>query len=215
MTLHYGHTLILFAGWIYVGNRQAYFIEICDQILTALFCVVGIGMAPFRAVDTYHMIYIAHYHFLTWRLRREQALPDLQDPNDLPEPQEGTDLELARGKSLENVVLIPEQQAKLIHHQTKFSRSHTFYKPHETFTHHAFSVQLLMAIVILLDCHSLLQMALGGTTVSQTYDRIFDRQADSLPVGHILSGTTEGFDCRNSLVLHFLQPFRWDYYHSG
>lgn len=30
-------------GWISVGGRQAYFIEVCDQVLTALFAVMGDG----------------------------------------------------------------------------------------------------------------------------------------------------------------------------
>lgn len=170
----WGAAWVLFLiGWISVGGRQAYFVEICDQILTALFCVVGIGFAPFRAVDTYHMIYIAHYHRLTWRLRKERALPELKDHNDLPEvPDNNRDVELGPEKDdeePEEIVLTHEQQKKLEYHQAKFCSSHTFYKPHETSTHHAFSLRLLIAIVVLLDCHSLFQMALGGTTWGINY----------------------------------------------
>jgi len=32
------------------------------------------------------MIYIAHYHHLTWQRRRNLKLPTLEDPNDLPRP---------------------------------------------------------------------------------------------------------------------------------
>ncbi|KAF2837994.1 hypothetical protein M501DRAFT_905828, partial [Patellaria atrata CBS 101060] len=160
----WGAAWVLFLiGWLHVGDRQAYFIEICDQILTALFCVVGIGLAPFRAVDTYHMAYIAHYHKTTWRLRREQALPKLRDHNDLPEPSSDPDVEAQRSNE-QAIVLTPEQQKKLEYHQHKFSKSHSFYKPHETLTHRAFSLRLLITIVTLLDAHSLFQMALGGTT---------------------------------------------------
>lgn len=134
---------------------------------------MGIGFAPFRAVDTYHMIYIAHYHRLTWRLRKERALPELKDRNDLPEPPDNhRDVELGAEKDveeLEEIVLTHEQQEKLEYHQAKFCSSHTFYKPHETSTHHAFSLSLLIAIVVLLDCHSLFQMALGGTTWGINY----------------------------------------------
>lgn len=28
-------------GWLPAGDRQAYFVEICDQILVALFCITG------------------------------------------------------------------------------------------------------------------------------------------------------------------------------
>ena len=129
---------------------------------------MGDGLAPFRAVDTYHMIYIAHYHHLTWRLRRERNLPKLENENDLPaaNPKE-VDLEAAeKGKFS---VLNSNQQRKLIHHQTKFARSHTFYKPHETTTHYAFPLRLLVAVVCLLDCHSLFQIALGTCTWSISY----------------------------------------------
>lgn len=64
----------------------------------------------------------------------------------------------------EESVLTPQQQKKLEHHQKKFSRSHTFYKPHETATHHAFPLRMLVAIVVLLDCHSCLQLSLGLCT---------------------------------------------------
>ena len=129
---------------------------------------MGDGLAPFRAVDTYHMIYIAHYHHLTWRLRKERDMPQLENENDLPaaNPKE-VDLEAAgKGKFS---VLNPNQQRKLIHHQTKFSKSHTFYKPHETSTHYAFPLRLLVAVVCLLDCHSLFQIALGTCTWAISY----------------------------------------------
>ncbi|KAF2496834.1 hypothetical protein BU16DRAFT_560147 [Lophium mytilinum] len=167
----WGAAWVLFIiGWISVGDRQAYFIEICDQILTALFCVVGIGFAPFRAVDTYHMIFIAHYAHLTWKLRKQRALPDLRDHNELPTlPDSNRDIENQSvidksDEDPEGIVLTEEQQRKLEYHQAKFAKSHTFYKPHETFTHRAFSLRLLITIVVLLDCHSCFQMALGGTT---------------------------------------------------
>ena len=162
---------ILHIGWINVGGRQSYLVNVIDNVLVALFAVVGDGLAPFRAVDTYHMIIIAHYHHLTWRLRKEQALPKLQNRNDLPAVQEG-DIDaagLAEEEKHEFSVLSPEQQKKLAHHTKKFSKSHSFYKPHETTTHHAFPLYLLIAIVVLLDCHSLLQIALGTCTWSISY----------------------------------------------
>ena len=264
-----------FTGWIDFGERHKYIVHVVDSVLVALFGVIGYGLAPFRAVDTYHMIYIAHYHRLTWRLRRERNLPELYDKNDLPEGDVvdenvsanrhtativattgmETDLEsglprtesaqlrtkniprgtteqksnrkmgfrlpgwMMRVKSVfrkpveevegitrqnlphqnsngpaseknqrsssednnaasnkstssalvedddnERSVLTPKQQAKLVHHQTIFARSHTFYKPHETFTHRAFPLWILILVVVLLDCHSLLQFSLGATT---------------------------------------------------
>jgi hypothetical protein len=83
----WGTAIVLFIfGWIHVGGRKRYWIEICDQILCALFAAVGLGFAPFRAVDTYRMIHIAHYHHLTWKRRKQLGLDELNDPNDLPRP---------------------------------------------------------------------------------------------------------------------------------
>lgn len=147
---------------------------------------MGDGLAPFRAVDTYHMIFIAHYHHLTWDLRKKRNLPELEDHNDLPglQPKVDEDVDIEAeaasvdGKDLDPdnpdnaqkiVVLTPTQQLKLKHHQEKFSKSHTFYKPHETTTHHAFPLRLLVAIVVLCDFHSIFQIALGTCTWAINY----------------------------------------------
>lgn len=141
---------------------------------------MGDGLAPFRAVDTYHMIFIAHYHHLTWRLRKEQALPKLKNRNSLPDLLVTSQPDLEGGQATQEVpdtnekeeeysVLTPLQQKRLEHHQKKFSRSHTYYKPHETMTHFAFPLRLLVAITVLLDCHSLLQIALGTCTWAISY----------------------------------------------
>lgn len=152
-----------------------------DNVLVALFALIGDTLAPFRAVDTYHMIYIAHYHHLTWRLRNEKQLPKLPDHNDLPVSLDGSmegdlgDLEANKDLPMDvkhaerMIVLTPEQQRKLKYHSDKFSKSHTFYKPHETETHHAFPLRLLVAIVVLLDFHSIFQIALGTCTWSINY----------------------------------------------
>lgn len=152
-------------------------INVIDNILVALFAIMGDGLAPFRAVDTYHMIFIARYTFLTWKIRNKRRMPDLKDKNDLPQrrkedaqAEKDVDVELGdaskEDEEDEFSVLTPKQQKRLMHHQKKFARSHTFYKPHETFTHYAFPLRILVAIVVLLDCHSLLQMALGACTWS-------------------------------------------------
>lgn len=160
-------------GWIYVGGgRQDYFINVVDLVLVALFAVMGDGLAPFRAVDTYHMCFIAHYHHLTWKLREKKKLPELVDQNDLPirrgdEP--GRDDIVDKEEMAEFSVLTVQQQKRLQYHQAKFNKSHTFYKPHETSTHHAFPLKLLVAAVVLLDCHSFLQIALGTCTWSIDY----------------------------------------------
>ncbi|KAH8899816.1 hypothetical protein GQ53DRAFT_709041 [Thozetella sp. PMI_491] len=185
----FGLAWVLFLiGWIYVGERQLYAINVIDYILVALFAIVGDGLAPFRAIDTYHMIWIVHYHRLTWKLRKSIDLPKLENRNDLPTEfpviegagdYRNLDVELGlrpRGQGSdevdlgehraddERVILTPKQQAKLVHHQTKFAKSHTFYKPHETQAHHAFPLNFLIAIVLLLDLHSCLQISLGACT---------------------------------------------------
>ncbi|KAK3298111.1 uncharacterized protein B0H64DRAFT_394005 [Chaetomium fimeti] len=170
----FGLAWVLFLiGWIYVGDRQLYAIDVIDYILVALFGIVGDGLAPFRAVDTYHMIFVAHYHQKTWKMRSKLLLPDLHDHNDLPtgnsQDQPNQDPE-AQPRSKEEKqdqfvpVLSEKAQARLVHHQTKLAKSHTFYKPHETETHHAFPLRLLIAVVLLLDLHSCLQISLGICT---------------------------------------------------
>ncbi|KAF7557299.1 hypothetical protein G7Z17_g757 [Cylindrodendrum hubeiense] len=76
------------------------------------------------------------------------------------------DLESAKSSDTDHDLpaLTYAQLKSLQHHQKKFSRSHSFYKPHETFTHHSFPLGYLIAIVVLLDCHSLLQISLGACT---------------------------------------------------
>ncbi|ETS79443.1 hypothetical protein PFICI_09296 [Pestalotiopsis fici W106-1] len=170
----FGLAWVLFLiGWINVGGKQLYVINVIDNVLVALFAIMGDGLIPWRLVDTYHMIFIARYHHLTWKLRDKMEVPELKDKNDLPSqpvvsnPEEQRDLEAARDphfKEGEYSVLTPEQQKKLEHHQNKFAKSHTFYKPHETETHFAFPLRLLVAIVVLLDCHSCFQLALGLCT---------------------------------------------------
>ncbi|KAL2803360.1 hypothetical protein BJX63DRAFT_425337 [Aspergillus granulosus] len=175
----FGLAWVLFLiGWINVGGRQLEIINYIDYVLVALFAIMGDGLAPFRAIDTYHMIFIARYTFLTWKIREKRHLPDLKDKNDLPDRRENEmDLEAANlppkekeeeakddDEEHEFSVLTRLQQQKLQHHQNKFAKSHTFYKPHETFTHHAFPLRLLIAIVVLLDFHSIFQIALGACT---------------------------------------------------
>ncbi|KAK3387968.1 hypothetical protein B0H63DRAFT_392322 [Podospora didyma] len=174
----FGLAWVLFLiGWIYVGDRQLYVINVIDNVLVALFAVVGDGLAPFRAVDTYHMIFVAHYHRKTWKMRQKLLLPKLQDHNDLPLGESSTSsdqTDLEAGKGVENKdefvpVLSDKEQAKLVHHQNKLSKSHTFYKPHETETHHAFPLRLLITVVVLLDLHSCLQICLGSVTWAIDY----------------------------------------------
>ena len=200
--------MLFLIGWISLGSKKDYVVNVVDNVLVALFAIIGDGLAPFRAVDTYHMAHIAHYHRKTWKKREKLGLPELVDHNDLPDQREEdvlhaeVDLEslvarkiprglarkiapriphfaadkiVARHKienpSFEYSVLTQEEQAKLEYHERKFSKSHTFYKPHETETHHAFPLRLLIAVVVLLDCHSALQITLGACTWGISYKK--------------------------------------------
>ncbi|KAK4448703.1 hypothetical protein QBC34DRAFT_102096 [Podospora aff. communis PSN243] len=169
----FGLAWVLFLiGWIYVGDRQLYAIEVIDYVLVALFNLVGLGLAPWRAVDTWHMAYVAHYHRKTWKLRKKLLLPKLKDRNDLPTADtsgQSPDSEAGpqrQGSDSDEFypVLSDKEQETLLRHQTALAKSHTFYKPHETQTHHAFPLRLLIAVVLLLDLHSVLQFALGLCT---------------------------------------------------
>ncbi|KAK1828893.1 hypothetical protein QBC39DRAFT_264192 [Podospora conica] len=169
----FGLAWVLFLiGWIYVGEKQLYVINVIDYVLVALFAVVGDGMIPWRLVDTYRMAHIAHLHRKTWKLRKKLRLPVLNDHNDLPTADTPPDVEAAQVSQKDEFipVLSDKEQATLLHHQKKLARSHTFYKPHETETHNAFPLRLLIAIVLLLDLHSCLQVTLGAVTFGIPYE---------------------------------------------
>ncbi|AEO61265.1 hypothetical protein MYCTH_2311261 [Thermothelomyces thermophilus ATCC 42464] len=178
----FGLAWVLFLiGWIYVGHRQYFAIQVIDYTLVALFGIVGDGLAPFRAINTYHMIFVAHYHRKTWKLRKKLLLPELQDSNDLPtassNEQSDRDLEDQPQQGYKKKdeffpVLSEKEQSRLVHHQTKLAKSHTFYKPHETETHHAFPLRFLIAVVLLLDLHSCLQISLGICTWAVSAHRL-------------------------------------------
>jgi len=69
--------VLFLIGWIYVGDRQLYAIDVIDYVLVALFNLVGLGLAPWRAVDTYHMFHVAHY-----RKSRSGVSPTIADSRD-------------------------------------------------------------------------------------------------------------------------------------
>ncbi|KAL7928655.1 hypothetical protein V8C35DRAFT_317636 [Trichoderma chlorosporum] len=223
----FGLAWVLFLiGWIYVGDKQVYTIHIIDSVLVALFAIMGDGLAPFRAVDTYHMAFVVHYSRKIAKAKK-QKLKDkeagiidgvpgnsvelshcasgdplaenaqvgggLEPPSagasveriatnnsnfatvSAPQPQpeqaivgQDADVDIEAAKLDieydEDSPLTYKQWKRMRHHQKKLAKSHSFYKPDETFTHHAFPLAYLIAIVILLDCHSCLQISLGATT---------------------------------------------------
>ena len=77
---------LLIVNWVHVEpyHRRRVWIEVCDQVLCALFVLRGVGFMPFRVVDTYRMAHIAHFHFLTYKRRKLLNLPKLKNENELP-----------------------------------------------------------------------------------------------------------------------------------
>ncbi|KAL7793866.1 hypothetical protein V8C37DRAFT_80344 [Trichoderma ceciliae] len=222
----FGLAWVLFLiGWIYVGDQQVYTIHIIDSVLVALFAVMGDGLAPFRAVDTYHMAFVVHYSRkiakakkkklkekeagiiegvdggdsveLAHRTSGDAPADDAQAggrlnpqsasgsveriatstsnlapaPAPAPAPEQAIvdqngDIEAAKLdiEYDQDSPLTYKQWKRMRHHQKKLAKSHSFYKPDETFTHFSFPLSYLIAIVVLLDCHSCLQISLGATT---------------------------------------------------
>lgn len=154
------------------------------------------------------MIFVAKYHYKTLKMRKAKKLPDLPDINDLPEVSPDGDVEAHPAKP-EDAVLTEEEQRKFHHHQAKFAKSHTYYKPHQTFTHRAFPIDLLITVVVLLDFHSFFQIALGGTTWGESIERsMISPQMLTAPFRHLLQTSTKSIDCCHPHLLHLLQH-RW------
>lgn len=175
----FGLAWVLFLiGWIYVGDKQEYTIHIIDSVLVGLFAIMGDGLAPFRAVDTYHLFFIVRYSRIMAKAKKkrlDQAKESMANVENTS--QTGTqpvdletgpaELEAADDEKHEERDLYPlneKQKKSFLHHEKKMAKSHSFFKPEETFTHYSFPLSYLIGIVILLDCHSCLQISLGATT---------------------------------------------------
>ncbi|KXJ87676.1 hypothetical protein Micbo1qcDRAFT_151662 [Microdochium bolleyi] len=158
--------VVFLIGWIYVGDEQSVVIGTINIVLVTLFSLVGIGLIPWRAVDTYHMLYIVRLEHLA-RKRLDEAGSSTTDGTHPTDVEAGHNPENNKGDLTS--ALTAQQRASLEHHQSCFAKSHTFYKPHDSETHHAFPVRLLIAIVILLDGNSAFQLALALCTWSIRY----------------------------------------------
>ena len=120
-------------------------------------------------------------------------MPKLVDDNDLPnDAAHNADIE--RAGHGEDAVLTDEEQAIFLHHQLSLQKAHSrrpsiswarrlcadsydpgYYRPHETMTHHAFPIKILITIIVLCDMHSTFQLALGSATWSISYHRDVSR----------------------------------------
>ncbi|CAL1700809.1 unnamed protein product [Somion occarium] len=136
------------------SNTQGFWVEVCQQVETGLFSIPSIGLIPFRTLDTWRICWIWHYKRKTRKLRKEAGLPELYDPDDLPDPVYD-----------ENYVhvLTDEEQADLHYQQHKFAQSQTWYRPHGTQTHRAFPIYTALLICGLNDLNSIFQILLSGT----------------------------------------------------
>ncbi|KAI0677562.1 hypothetical protein C8Q78DRAFT_98113 [Trametes maxima] len=133
---------------------QGYWVELCQQVETGLFTATSIGFIPFRVMDTYRVCKIWHYKRKIAKLRQKAGLPELYDPDDLPDPVYDPNYVQ---------VLTEDQQIDLHYQQHKFMASQTWYRPHGTQTHRAFPINLALWICVCNDLNSFFQCLLSGT----------------------------------------------------
>ncbi|KAI0269105.1 hypothetical protein BC834DRAFT_1039699 [Gloeopeniophorella convolvens] len=156
LVVFWGTALVFFlAKWIDLHNQttQDFWVEVCEQIEDGLFCLTGIGLIPWRLIDTYRIVTIWYYKRLTRKLRRKAGLPELYDNDDLPDPI--FDPNYVH-------VLTDKQQYELHHQQKKFMKSQTWYRPHGTETHRAFPINTALWICLLNDGNSVFQCMLAA-----------------------------------------------------
>lgn len=152
----WGAAIVLFLlGWIPTSSkyRQDVWVEISSQVENGLFTLTGVGLIPWRVIDTYRMFIIWKLQRLTKKLRAERGLPPIDDPNDLPDPRDAQDYVS---------VLSEKQQAQLRHQQEQFAKSQTWYRPHATATHTAFPISWALGNTLLMDGNSMFQCMLCG-----------------------------------------------------
>ncbi|EGO02180.1 hypothetical protein SERLA73DRAFT_86408 [Serpula lacrymans var. lacrymans S7.3] len=148
--------VVLLAKWINLhnDNTQGFWIEVASQIIDGLFSVTGIGLIPFRVLDTYRVYKIWNYKRKTRILREKAGLPQLYDPDDLPDPIYDPNYVH---------VLTEKQQQDLHYQQERFRESQTWYRPHGTETHRAFPINTALLICLFIDGNSIFQIILCGT----------------------------------------------------
>ncbi|OCF31246.1 hypothetical protein I316_07032 [Kwoniella heveanensis BCC8398] len=147
----WGAGIVLFLlGWIPTSSkeRKSVWVEICSQVENGLFTITGVGLIPWRAIDTYRMSRIWTLRERSRRLRKKRGLPPIEDPNDLPDPELIKDYV---------EVLSEKDRKELRYQQDKFAISQTWYRPHATATHRAFPMKWALWNTILMDGNSFFQ----------------------------------------------------------
>ncbi|KAI5124945.1 hypothetical protein M0805_007372 [Coniferiporia weirii] len=153
----WGAAIVLFLlKWINLHNAstQGFWVEVSSQVVNALFTVTGVGLIPWRVIDTYRILRIWRYKRLTRSLRKKAGLPVLYDEDDLPDPMYDPNYVH---------VLSDKEQKELHHHQRQFMKSQTWYRPHGTPTHRAFPIDTALLICCCIDGNSIFQCILCGT----------------------------------------------------
>ncbi|KAG9035318.1 hypothetical protein FS842_003722 [Serendipita sp. 407] len=152
----WGAAIVLFLGKLinlHNAYLQGFWVEISSQVVNALFTVQGVGFLPWRIMDTYHILWISHFDRLDQRLRKKAKLPPVGNRSDIPDPLIDS----------EHIPVLTEKQLeKLRHHQVRFMKSQTWYRPHATDTHRAFSIKYALAICLCVDGNSVFQIILCG-----------------------------------------------------
>lgn len=113
----WGAAIIFFlAGWIPTSSKdtQDKWVEISSQVVNGLFTITGVGLIPWRVIDTYRISIIWMSRKKIEKRRKKQGLPPIENYDDLPDP------ETIPGYVN---VLTTEEQKKLRHNQEKFSES--------------------------------------------------------------------------------------------
>ncbi|WVF68829.1 hypothetical protein IAT40_003602 [Kwoniella sp. CBS 6097] len=159
----WGAGIVLFLlGWIPTSSkeRKSVWVEICSQVENGLFTVTGVGLIPWRAIDTYRMSRIWTLRERSRRLRKKRGLPAIEDLNDLPDPELIKDYV---------EVLSEKDRKELRYQQEKFAISQTWYRPHATATHRAFPMKWALWNTILMDGNSFFQCILCGCMWGMTW----------------------------------------------
>ncbi|KAG9039627.1 hypothetical protein FRB95_009208 [Tulasnella sp. JGI-2019a] len=152
----WGAAIVLFLAKIinlHNHDLQNFWIEVSSQVTNGLFTATGVGLIPWRVIDTYRMGKIWHYKRLTRKLRAKAGMQVLMDEDDLPDPAFNPDYVH---------VLSEKQQDELHYQQQKFMASQTWYRPHATDTHKAFPINTALIICLLIDGNSIFQCFLCG-----------------------------------------------------
>ncbi|KAG8982219.1 hypothetical protein FRB90_006954, partial [Tulasnella sp. 427] len=152
----WGAAIVIFLAKIinlHNADLQGFWVEVSSQVTNALFTATGVGLIPWRAIDTWRIGKIWYYKRLTRKLRKEAGLEELVDEDDLPDPAYNPDYVH---------VLTDEQQDELHYQQLKFQQSQTWYRPHATETHRAFPINTGLLICLLIDLNSVFQIMLCG-----------------------------------------------------